>query len=242
MTIRVREKAKRSLFIAVPVYKSKYRAFEASVAALLRTLEKLGIPHTSPPVELWGDSLITRARNHLVRSFLATDFSDMLFLDADLEFRASDVVRLFLSGHHFCGAPYPAKAGGGHLIGVPLVVDGKCEVADGFCKAQDMPTGFMLIAREVFEAVAQRTDEVDDDMIGGTGKPYRIFFDTGVHERQYLSEDWLFTRFARECGYDAWLDTRAKLRHWGDHGFEAPSLAEKLKIAEPTTEVVAEGI
>jgi hypothetical protein len=227
-------RARRSLFIAVPVYKSKYRAFEESLSGTVATLQKLGIPHTV--CELWGDSLITRARNMLVRSFLESGCTDMLFLDADLQFHASDVVRLFLSGHKLCGAPYPAKTEGGFLIGNPLVVDGMVETRDGWAKAQDIPTGFMLVAREVFEAVSKHTDEVDDDVIGGNGRPYRIFFDTGVQGRQYLSEDWLFTRFARLAGFEPWLDMKAKIRHWGDYGYKGPSLEERLAAAATTPE------
>lgn len=176
--------------------------------------------------ELWGDSLITRARNRLVARFMRSDCTDLLFIDSDIEFRASDVLRLLLSGHKFCGAPYPAKAKGGRLIGTPLTVDGVAQFRDGWCQAQDLPTGFMLVSREVFEAVAPHTCEVDDDSPDDDLGKYHVFFDTAVHNRQYLSEDWAFTRFAREHGFDPMLDVTAKLKHWGDYGYEAPSYEE----------------
>jgi hypothetical protein len=218
----------RSLFIAIPVYGGADPSFAASLRKLERTLDKVGLRHIV--VELPGESLITRARNRLVAMFLKSGCTDMLFLDSDIIFESSDVLRLVHSGHAFCAAPYPAKAPGGRLIGNPLVVDGQAKMVDGWVSAQDLPTGFMLIARSVFEEMlkAAPVPEVDDDLPGSDMGSYYTFFDTGADERQYLSEDWWFSRAARACGVDAWLDARAKLKHVGRYAYEAPSLEETL--------------
>lgn len=213
----------RSLFVAVPVYTAKVHAFERSMREFERTCQRTGIPLTVQ--EIIGDSLIMRARNRLVAQFMKSGADDFMFIDSDIEFRSTDALRLILSGHKLCASPYPAKEPGGRLIGVPMP---GAEVRDGWVPAQDMPTGFMLVAREVFVALAQHTEEVDDDINGGGIGPYRIYFDTAVHNRQYLSEDWAFSRFARQHGFEPMLDTRSSLRHWGMFGFSAPSLEERM--------------
>jgi hypothetical protein len=227
---------KRSLFVAVPCYARPEPLFDASMAKLDRTLGRVGIRHIEGGVRMFGESLITRARNRLVAKFLKTDFTDFLFIDSDIGFEAADVLRLIHSEHDLCAAPYPAKLAGGRLIGNPLVKDGNAELVDGFVRAQDLPTGFMLVRRGVFEKLAPSVPEVDDDMPGSEITSYRVFFDVGVDERQYLSEDWWFTRLARLHGYEAWLDAHAKLRHVGTHAFEAESLAEVLGATKEAAE------
>jgi hypothetical protein len=215
----------RSLFLAIPVYQAKVHAFERSMREIERTCQRIGIPLTVQ--EIIGDSLIMRARNRLVAQFMKSGCDDFLFIDSDIEFRPTDVLRLRESGYKLCAAPYPAKEPGGRLIGVPLQGG---EIRDGWCPAQDMPTGFMLVAREVFEALAQHTEEVDDDIAGGGVGKYRIYFDTAVHNRQYLSEDWAFSRFARQHGFEPMLDMRSTLKHWGLYGFSAPTLEERMTL------------
>lgn len=220
----------RSLFIAVPVYQNPEPLFVASLRKLERTLTKLGMRHAI--VDLTGESLISRARNRLVAMFEASDFTDFLFLDSDIVFEPSDVLRLVQSEHGLCAAPYPAKAPGGRLIGNPVGVQGAKDgplqrvVRDGFVLAQDLPTGFMLIRRAALERIAKEVPDVDDDMPGSSIRSYRVYFDTAIDGRQYLSEDWFFTRLARACGVEAWLDCRAKLGHVGRMVYTAPSLEE----------------
>lgn len=226
----------RSIFIAVPCYAAPETQFIASLRRLERTLAKLGMRYAV--VELTGESLISRARNRLIAIFEASDFTDFLFLDSDLVFEPADVLRLVQSEHGLCAAPYPAKAPGGRLIGNPVGVQGASGgplqrvVKDGFVLAQDLPTGFMLIRRATLERIAKETPEVDDDMPGSSLRSYRVYFDTAIDGRQYLSEDWFFTRLARACGVEAWLDTRAKLGHVGRFMFTAPSFEEAWGAAD----------
>lgn len=60
---------------------------------------------------LSNESLITRARNLLVDSFLQTDCTHLLFIDSDIEFRPKDVLELLSLCDEkdiVCG-PYPKK-------------------------------------------------------------------------------------------------------------------------------------
>jgi hypothetical protein len=59
---------------------------------------------------LFNESLITRARNYLVDEFLRTDFTHLLFLDADIHYNAQDVITLLALDKDVIGAPYPKKS------------------------------------------------------------------------------------------------------------------------------------
>ncbi len=214
-----------ALFIAIPVYSNPEPAFVASLRRLERALAKCGLRYVIS--EMQGESLITRARNRLVAAFRASECTHLLFLDSDLIFEPSDVLRLVHAGHDLCAAPYPAKGEGGKMIGNPVMIEGGHHVIrEGFALAQDLPTGFMLIARSVFDRMARVVPEVDDD-IPGSKLAYHVFFDCGIDGRQYLSEDWWFTRVARKCGIEAWIDVKAKLKHVGRKVYEAQSFEEQ---------------
>jgi len=230
-----------SLFIAVPVYSGKVRAFESSMERLKKSLTRCGIQHSV--VELWGESLITRARNKLVNTFRKkSDFTHFMFIDSDIEFSPADVLRLLHSGHDFCAAPYPAKAIGTQLIGNPQVKDGCVKVVNGWAEGQDLPTGFMIISRTIFDKLAPFVPEVDDDVVGSGVGAYHNFFDCGVDGRQYLSEDWWFSRLCGLHGIQPWLDTKAKLKHWGMYGYSCPSLEEQWEAAKKKQVKVVEKV
>lgn len=234
----------RTIFFGIPIYAGKERAFEQSMKSLEDNLRKCGIRYVIQ--EMWGESLITRARNRLVDLFLQSPATDFMFIDADIEFKASDVLRLLHSGHDFCGAPYPAKDFTRQwLVGNPRLglVEGdqaQVRVVDGWVEAQDIPTGFMFVNRSVFERLSDHVVEVIDDMPGQANQGrYKIFFDTGASQEkdgQYLSEDWYFSRLCLQHGIQGWLDCRSHLRHWGKYPYSAPSLEEAWaeKIVEAT--------
>lgn len=58
---------------------------------------------------LFNESLITRARNYLVDTFLRSDFTHLLFIDADIEFEAKDALALIGADKDIIAAPYPKK-------------------------------------------------------------------------------------------------------------------------------------
>src|SRR5579863_47084 len=128
---------------------------------------------------LGNESLITRARNILVAEFLQTDATHLLFLDADVGFRAQDVAAMFRGDWDVCVGAYPMKNYGWNLVHAaakngakpeelptlgalyavnPTVKDANSRdisivVKNGskFLRVQDGATGFMLIKRECLD-------------------------------------------------------------------------------------------
>jgi hypothetical protein len=107
-----------------------------SICALLLAAQREG---SGVSVHLLGhDSLITRARNTLVATFLDSTATHLLFIDADIGFAPEEVVRLMRRDQEVVVGSYPLKivhsgpdilerqAGGGALdtailryVGVP---------------------------------------------------------------------------------------------------------------------------
>jgi hypothetical protein len=99
------------LFVGVPAYGGNVQAITShSLIALSLILHKLGIAFDIQ--FLFNESLIERARNLLVRMFLdhPRNMTHMLFIDADIEFDARDVLRLLSHKKDVICGVYPKKS------------------------------------------------------------------------------------------------------------------------------------
>lgn len=57
-----------------------------------------------------NESLITRARNELVKYFMQSDSTHLIFIDADIQFKPDDVFRLLAHDQDVVVGAYPLKA------------------------------------------------------------------------------------------------------------------------------------
>lgn len=131
-----------------------------------------------------NESLITRARNEIVATFLSDpSFTHLLFIDADIGFQPETILRLLSAKKPVVSAVYPRKQlNWEHIRQVaPQSVDGQdlqekslsyvtniVELSQqttfthegGFLKVLDAPTGFMLIERGVFDILREKYPEL----------------------------------------------------------------------------------
>ena len=190
-----------------------------------------------------GDSMVTRARNNIVDAFMAGKGDYLLFVDSDIGFTPEAIIRLVKSGYPVCGAAYPKKeldwkkvlvaakrAKDEHELKAMVAnyvlnyFDSKVELdGKGFAKVQDLGTGFLMIAREVFTKMAAEYPEIKcgapvaSDGTPLTDRPHYAYFDTEIEKSTgaYLTEDWLFCRRWQRMGGDVWCDTTQPLSHTG---------------------------
>lgn len=104
---------RRSLFIATPMYGGTCSGgYATSILQVLHLFQKNGI--SCMWHHLGNESLIQRARNYLVDDFMRSGYTHLLFVDADIEFNANDILHMFAyADYHsnydiLCG-PYPKK-------------------------------------------------------------------------------------------------------------------------------------
>lgn len=192
-----------------------------------------------------GDSLIPRARNRLVAEFMADErWTHLFWIDADIGFEADAALRLLRAGRDVVAGVYPHKSDGWPAGGLAAALPagstradfdarharygfnlwpgaGDTADADGFVEVLDAPTGFMLIARPVFERLAAAMPELrytpDAGPHAQAQLPHHRFFDT-LMERdtgRYLSEDYAFCRRWQALGGKVHVDTRSRLAHQG---------------------------
>lgn len=226
----------RRLMVAIPCYDGKLNVHAAFALSQLTSLSQtygfgLQLAHIS------GCSIITKARNALAHRFLQSDSTDLLFVDADINFKPEDVLRILaLSGDKdVVAGAYPRRAKDKCFftdIYEPL------EFSDGLLRVERVGTGFMLIRRHVFKKLDELHPEwkfwVNTDQVHHTA-----FFDFKTTPEGYIGEDYLFCDRVSEAGFSIWLDPDINLGHFGSTEYTGnfreqvvkPLLEQTLKVA-----------
>jgi hypothetical protein len=228
--------------MATPTHShSVFTNFHISVVKLIYAAQRHGLSIDFLCAD--GESLITRARNNIVASFLAEPaWTHLIWIDADIGFEPDALFRLLLSDHDVAAGVYPRKlehwpAGGPpagmaaehfrdtyalYPVNTAETSQGNVELEilpDGFMKLDEATTGFMCIKRTVFERMM--TAYPDLQYLSDTpGRPDAVtyrFFDVSVHPetKRYLSEDFTFCRLWQAIGGEIHVDATSNLSHQG---------------------------
>lgn len=235
----------RKLMIAIPAYDGKINiqaAFELPQLALMAQRHGFQI-HL---VHMSGCSIITRARNSLVNQFMDSDCTDFLFIDADIRFKAADVIRIMALGSDkdvLAGA-YPRRAKDQMFFAdIYYNEHGGVELTEeGLLRVDRIGTGFMFIRRHVLEALRDKHPEwkywVDVE-----GKHHYAFFDFRVTPNGYMGEDYLFCDRVREAGFKVYIDPEINLGHFGSMEFTGHFGEQVLKpMIENTLKNMESGV
>lgn len=107
------------------------------------------------------------------------------------------------------------------------------KVEKNLTEAKHIPTGFMLIKRNVFESLFEAfpSTKYTDDVNFLTEKENRFayaLFDCGVEEGHYLSEDWMFCHRWTKLGGKIYLDISINLSHTGIEDYNGSLMASLL--------------
>lgn len=165
----------------------------------------------------WNESLVHRARNEMTATFLKSDHSHMMWLDADIVFTPDDVARLWNYQADVAVGFYSMKRLGSPVAAwrAGKLVDLKDCPAEPF-EVDYAGTGFMLIRRGVVEALAELAAKYE-----GPKGIVPLLYDTPIHNGIFESEDYNFCRKAREAGFKIISDPSIKLGHIGQFVYGA---------------------
>ena len=97
---------KPSVFIAMPCYDSVKIGTMISIIKLIQQLAKSGI---AVGINTIRSPLIHQGRNYLTSLFLTTEYSHLLFIDSDVEFKPEAVLRMLVAKKDICTTPYRVK-------------------------------------------------------------------------------------------------------------------------------------
>jgi len=227
-----------------------HTGYYQSMIDLAINFTKLNIPFEI--VNIGNESLITRARNGIVAKFLGNSvYTHLMFIDADITFSWVSVLKLILGNKELSGGVYPKKhlnwkkiikcaqsnkemdhkeiiARSVDYVFNPVYFTDDtnrmiAKVVNGMVQVKDVPTGFMMIQRSVFDSMIHKFPErkYKNNVAGYHNKDTEEFFynffavEIDPDARVYLSEDYTFCKLWRECGGDLWVDLSTNLNHTG---------------------------
>jgi len=178
---------------------------------------------------LSNESNVNRARNSCAAKFLAGDATHLMFVDADIHFNPTDIVKLVAHDKDIVGGIYPQKT-----LPPKMVVNtlDNARTEGDLIEVGTLGTGFMLIKRGVFEHMIDAGTQKYTDAIGLSkaedNHQYDFFNCTIDSQGRYLTEDWSFCRKWRELGGTIWADTTIALAHVGYYRFQPDMEAIKI--------------
>jgi hypothetical protein len=175
--VDLNEMRKNKFFVATPCYGGQLmEPYFRSVIKMMTFFNQNQIPLAFGTIA--NESLVTRARNVLLAYFLSSDYTHLLFIDADIEFQVEDVIKLYAHDKDVIVGAYPKKgvswqrikdnmklpendakqfsdkeiAAYGSDYAINFKFTNKEErtvhVENGIVKLHDAGTGFMMIKRE----------------------------------------------------------------------------------------------
>lgn len=108
ITISIDELRSSKFFIATPCYGGALtEPYFRSVIKLMTFFNQHRVPLAFGTIA--NESLVTRARNVLLAYFLASDYTHLMFIDADIEFQVDDIMKLYAHQRDVCVGAYPKK-------------------------------------------------------------------------------------------------------------------------------------
>jgi hypothetical protein len=190
-----------------------------------------------------NQSLITHARNTLVHSFLKTNATHLMFIDADMRFSGQDVLQMLEADKDIICAVCPKKEIDWENVasavkkGVPFnelnrhsgsftacLTNKETKITVPTYESLEVDacgTGFMLIKRHVFDTLKPLCPKFIEGKPGEEEWETK-YFDTSINPEtnKLLSEDYHFCYIWRKTGGKVYVAPWLKIAHVGTYVFD----------------------
>lgn len=235
-----------SLMICTPAYGDVVTVpYMRSMLELMKSLRAKGVRYMH--YTLSTESLVTRARNSCVATFLSQkEYSHMIFIDSDIAFEPDSVFRLLRHDVDIVGGVYPKKnlnmkkyviniekdsgsSAEQKSLEYVLSIDSKeHRVKNGLLEVKEIGTGFLMIKRSVFEKIIEKEGHKLKYTplmmtISQSSENFYAFFHTDIDPvtNHYLSEDYFFVKkWINEYDGKVYADIDIPLTHIGTMKFD----------------------
>jgi len=201
-----------SVFIATPAM-TLHGNFVVSTALLAHKLTDFFNVHL---VLLTGNCHVDDARNVLLREFLDTDAERLVFIDADVGFRADELVQLCRCGTQgVLAGSYPKKDPTQETFPVmPIPGQELFANTEGLVEVLGAATGCMVIDRGVVEELAEKAEKFKPAASEGV---VPLVFERALINGARTTGDYVFCHKAREIGASIYVAPEMTLSHEGDY-------------------------
>lgn len=230
----------RSVMIATPTRGNPCWLYAHAFAETCVMLDRLGIKYGARFIV--GSSNVPRTRNELVARFLASGFSDLIFIDDDMGWHANSVLRLLASDKDVIGWVFrkridkPNTDPDAWCVHFGEFDDRKHEQDEtGAMRVERVGTGFLKITRNVFEIMMAAHPEWKRDGIAEMDERMRSFYHQFFRfdsDNTEMSEDFVFCDRWRALGGDVWIDSDIAMTHVGAKAYHG-AISELIRPIGP---------
>lgn len=148
-------KSDRKVCLATTAYESPDAAYTQSLQKTREAMHKAGLPTCY--MLLSGNCHVDDARNTIVKEFLLTDCTELVFLDADVVWEPEELIKLCGYDVDIVGGVYPYRRDtAASKESMPVVMfPGQVEPDErGLIEVAGLPTGFLRVKRHVLVSLA----------------------------------------------------------------------------------------
>ena len=225
------------IFVAVPTHDKKiFCNCHQSLMNALQVLLACNIPF-SFSYEV-GLPYISMARNNLVRKFMASDCTHIVFIDSDVGFAPGAFHDLIIAKEDVIGGAYPKKQDSEeYAVRLKKGIDGNVIFHEGVLMAEGLATGFLKISRTAIEQMQTAypeliyTDGISNQLT------YNFFGEFIVGDRMFY-DDFGFCHLWEKTGGAMWVLPNIDFTHAGSRDFRG-NLHEYLSRPRPEAIVKA---
>lgn len=217
------------VMLATPAYDNPDASYTFSIQRSRQALAQAGIG--SMYLLLSGNCHVDDSRNSIVREFLETDCTDLVFLDSDVSWEPESLIELCtarIEPLDIAGGVYPYRRNG--VMDVPVLgLEGAEPRQDGLIEVKGLPTGFMRIRRPVLD----RLRATSPSFRNKAGDVVPLIFERTINDGIRYGGDIGFCLKVREQGGRCYALAEVRLGHvtksirWGSY---ASSM--RLKLGE----------
>lgn len=204
------KKQSKTVVFCIPTLSRPHQACLDSLQASLPSVQASG--WSDFMVSKIGCPYISAARSLMLRQALDANADVIVFIDHDLSWQPSALLRLIETPGDVVAGTYRFKTDDEEYMGRLIPgIDGKPIVReDGCIKAFCIPAGFMKITRA---GVSKFMEQYPELVYGDKTSPHVDLFNHGVHKGVWYGEDYSFSRnWLEKCG-DIWLIPNIEINH-----------------------------
>ena len=201
---------KKKVVLCIPTLTRPYKQTLSSIEGSVPALDAAGYDHYM--VTEIGNPYISGARASMLRKALDIKADIIVFIDHDLSWEPSDLVKLIAAEGDVVAGLYRFKYDDKvEYMGVLDDLNGMPQVRnDGCIKADRVPAGFLKITRNAVNRFMKAYPEL---MYGEACNPSIDIFNHGAYKGAFWGEDYAFSRNWVALGGDIWIVPDLNLTH-----------------------------
>lgn len=163
------------------------------------------------PIYMSFDSLVQRARNDIFKLAYELEVDELVFIDCDQDWVASDFFKLIEHEEDIVGCPVPKKSDI-EQYNVKLVSKDYEVLENGLVEVDSIGTGYMKISKNAIKKIWESSREYNELDKGKS----RMVFNIAIIDGELVSEDVMFCEKWRANGGKIYIDPTINSAHSGE--------------------------